>query len=160
VHLRRAVVLPHGCDGQGKYRTRQWPAFPDTVPTDWHGLDACAPEGGKFAEPSHAMESMLRHRRTQATVRWRWRWHWSALLSDLRRHRWVHRSALKALAVQLRNPSNSVIGAAASGGKSLTQVGGDCNHILRPSTRPNNSPPYQNAVARICSPWTLLVNIC
>ena len=51
VHLRRAVVLPHGCDGQGKYRTRQWPEFPDTVPTDWHGLDACAPEGGKFADP-------------------------------------------------------------------------------------------------------------
>ena len=24
---------------------------PDTVPTDWHGLDACAPEGGKFADP-------------------------------------------------------------------------------------------------------------
>ena len=69
VHLRRAVVLPHGCDGQGKYRTRQWPEFPDTVPTDWHGLDACAAEGGKFAEPSPAMESMLRHRRTQATVR-------------------------------------------------------------------------------------------
>ena len=42
---------------------------PDTVPTDWHGLDACAPGGGKFAEPSPAMESMLRHRRTQATVR-------------------------------------------------------------------------------------------
>jgi len=69
VHLRRAVVLPHGCDGQGKYRTRQWPEFHDTVPTDWHGLDACAAEGGKFAEPSPAMESMLRHRRTQATVR-------------------------------------------------------------------------------------------
>ena len=40
---------------------------PDTVPTDWH--DDCAPEGGKFAEPAPAMESMLRHRRTQATVR-------------------------------------------------------------------------------------------
>ena len=51
VHLRRAVVLPHGCDGQGKYRTRQWPEFPDTVPTDWHGLDACAPGGGKHADP-------------------------------------------------------------------------------------------------------------
>ena len=69
VHLRRATLLPAGCDGQGRHATRQWPAFPDTVPTDWHGLDACAPEGGKFAEPSPAMESMLRHRRTQATVR-------------------------------------------------------------------------------------------
>ena len=67
VHLRRAVVLPHGCDGQGKYRTRQWPAFPDTVPTDWH--DDCAPEGGRFMESAPAMESMWRHRRTVATVR-------------------------------------------------------------------------------------------
>lgn len=51
VHLRRATLLPAGCDGQGRHATRQWPAFPDTVPTDWHGLDACAPEGGKHAEP-------------------------------------------------------------------------------------------------------------
>jgi hypothetical protein len=69
VHLRRAVVLPHGRDGQGKYRTRQWPEFPDTVPTDWHGLDACAAEGGRFMEPAPAMESMWRHRRAAATVR-------------------------------------------------------------------------------------------
>jgi len=69
VHLRRATLLPAGCDGQGRHATRQWPEFPDTVPTDWHGLDDCAPEGGKFAEPSPAMESMLRHRRTQAAVR-------------------------------------------------------------------------------------------
>lgn len=67
MHLRRAVVLPAGCDGQGKYQTRQWPAFPDTVPTDWQ--QDCAPEGGKFAEPAPAMESMWRHRRTVATVR-------------------------------------------------------------------------------------------
>ena len=52
VHLRRAVVLPHGCDGQGKYRTRQWPEFPDTVPTDWHGMDDCAPEGGAHHDPA------------------------------------------------------------------------------------------------------------
>ena len=51
VHLRRATLLPAGCDQQGRHATRQWPAFPDTVPTDWHGLDACAPEGGKRAEP-------------------------------------------------------------------------------------------------------------
>ena len=51
VHLRRATLLPAGCDQQGRHATRQWPAFPDTVPTDWHGLDACAPEGGKHAEP-------------------------------------------------------------------------------------------------------------
>ena len=44
VHLRRAVVLPAGCDQQGRHATRQWPAFPDTVPTDWHGLDDCAAE--------------------------------------------------------------------------------------------------------------------
>lgn len=69
VHLRRAVVLPAGCDGQGKYQTRQWAPFPDTVPTDWHGLDDCAPEGGRFTEPAPAMESMFRHRRTVATVR-------------------------------------------------------------------------------------------
>lgn len=69
VHLRRAVVLPAGCDQQGRHATRQWPAFPDTVPTDWHGLDDCAPEGGRFAEPAPAMESMWRHRRTVATVR-------------------------------------------------------------------------------------------
>ena len=68
VHLRRAVVLPHGRDGQGKYRTRQWPAFPDTVPTDWHGLDDCAAEGGRFMEPAPAMESMWRHRRYRATA--------------------------------------------------------------------------------------------
>ena len=40
----------------------------DTVPTDWRGLDACAPEGGRFMEPAPAMESMLRHRRTRSTV--------------------------------------------------------------------------------------------
>ena len=39
---------------------------PDTVPTDWH--DDCAPEGGKFAEPAPAMESMLRHRRVRSTA--------------------------------------------------------------------------------------------
>ena len=67
VHLRRAVVLPAGCDGQGKYQTRQWAPFPDTVPTDWQ--QDCAPEGGRFAEPAPAMESMWRHRRTVATLR-------------------------------------------------------------------------------------------
>lgn len=62
VHLRRATLLPAGCDQQGRHATRQWPAFPDTVPTDWHGLDACAPEGGKRADPVPAMESMRRYR--------------------------------------------------------------------------------------------------
>ena len=45
VHLRRATLLPAGCDQQGRHATRQWPAFPDTVPTDWHGLDACHLQG-------------------------------------------------------------------------------------------------------------------
>lgn len=54
VHLRRVVVLPAGCDGQGKYRTRQWAPFPDTVPTDWHGLDDCAAEGGAHHDPAPA----------------------------------------------------------------------------------------------------------
>ena len=52
VHLRRAVVLPAGCDQQGRHATRQWPAFPDTVPTDWHGLDDCAAEGGAHRDPA------------------------------------------------------------------------------------------------------------
>lgn len=69
VHLRRATLLPAGCDQQGRDSTRQWPAFPDTIPTDWHGLDACAPEGGTHADPAPAMESMWRHRRAMATVR-------------------------------------------------------------------------------------------
>jgi len=51
VHLRRVVVLPAGCDGQGKYQTRQWAPFRDTEPTDYSALDDCATEGGKHAEP-------------------------------------------------------------------------------------------------------------
>jgi hypothetical protein len=53
---------PHRLDPHGV----QWP---DTIPTDYSGLDDCAPEGGRWAEPAPAMESMLRHRRIGATVR-------------------------------------------------------------------------------------------
>ena len=70
VYLRRAVVLPAGCDGQGKHQTRQWAPFPDTVPTDYGApgwLDSCAPEGGIARDP---VESMARYRQTASTVRW------------------------------------------------------------------------------------------
>ena len=67
LHMRRAVILPHGCDGQGRYLTRQWGRFPDTVQTSCGS--ACAPEGGKHAEPvQSAVESMWRHRRYRATA--------------------------------------------------------------------------------------------
>ena len=68
VHLRRATLLPAGCDQQSRHATLQWQQFPDTVPTDWHGLDDCAAEGGRFMEPAPAMESMWRHRRYRATA--------------------------------------------------------------------------------------------
>ncbi len=49
-------IMPAGLDQQGRYQTRQWGEFPDTVPTDFG-----APEGGTFREPSAALQSMRRH---------------------------------------------------------------------------------------------------
>lgn len=68
-HLHRTVLLPHGCDGQGRHETRrfgQQAEFVDTVPTDFDSLHPAEP----CTEVGHtdAAESMWRYRRTRATV--------------------------------------------------------------------------------------------
>ena len=58
-------LVPAGC---GQYR---WPErranWPDTVPTDYAGLDDCAPEGGIARDP---VESMHRHRAIADSVKY------------------------------------------------------------------------------------------
>lgn len=63
-----APLMPAGLDQQGRRRTRDW-QWPDTIATEYDDLRGCAPEGGRYAEPVAAMESMWRHRRTAAAVK-------------------------------------------------------------------------------------------
>ncbi len=71
VHLHRTVLLPHGCDGQGRHETRrfgQQAEFVDTIPTDFGAIDdGAAVEGGKHRDP---VESMLQHRRVSASIKY------------------------------------------------------------------------------------------
>ena len=45
--------LPAGLDQQGRHQTREFGRAPwhDTVSTDFGGIDGCAVEGGKHADP-------------------------------------------------------------------------------------------------------------
>ena len=61
-------ILPAGCDQQGRHQTRSRAPWHDTVATDYSGLDDCAPERGKHADPVDSAASMRRHRNTRATV--------------------------------------------------------------------------------------------
>jgi len=67
-HLQRAVVMPAGLDQQGRHQTRSRAPWHDTVATDYSGLDDCAPEGGKHADPVDSAVSMRRHRDLADTV--------------------------------------------------------------------------------------------
>lgn len=44
-------LLPHGCDQQSRYPTREWPVFPDTVPVVHPAPAEACTDLGADAEP-------------------------------------------------------------------------------------------------------------
>ena len=69
LHLRRATLLPAGCDQQGRYETRSHAPWHDTVDTDFGEQPEPAEASTSVgADTRPAALSMDRHRRTAGRV--------------------------------------------------------------------------------------------